>query len=395
MIVMRMDEELKSITQDGDDVDNCEEELFLESFDEFPFYDCSEIFREQTESDGEVLSDSAPTLDSNSVLDKLAQVNLPCRRFSSGNGDEVELKGLSSSVSFVEDSFGSGSENFNNIEEIDENNEENGKSFKNLKTPGRINLSLNKENEEHGVDGIFKKEHATNSAISYSDIKRDNESSLRETRDANSSILIILASLGLKALWFQLNLLFGFFTFPIWLIYCSYMFVMDPFRILRRGRAYLIRRALRVWGCVFGNVSALVLKWLKHQKDAFKWGLKLGWGLLWSVYVCTVLVVLLVSAFLVGGILMRIMVEEPIRMEEHLDFDYTQKSPEAFVPIMVCPGTGYDLSGMQNLEVHKFDGMRVIPPKHKLQVKLSMTLPESDYNINLGIFQVCDTGHDS
>lgn len=385
-----MDEELKSINQNGVDVDNCEEELFLETFDEFPFYDCSEIFHQPTESDVDVLSDTASTLDSNSVSEKLGQVNLRCRRFSPGNNDENESKGLNSSVSFVENYFGSGTGKLKNFEEIDEINEDNEKSFKNLKTPGGINLSLSKENEERGVDDILKKEHATNSAICYADIRRDSDSSLRETRDANSSILIILASLCLKALWFQLNLLFGFFTFPIWLIYCSYMFVMDPFRILRRGRGYLIRRALRIWGCVFGNVSALVLKWLKHHKDVVRLGLKLGWGLLWSVYVCTVLVVLLLSAFLVGGILMRIIMEEPIRIEEHLDFDYTQKSPEAFVPIMACPGTGYGFSVMENLEVNKFDGGRVIPPKHKLQVKLSLTLPESDYNINLGIFQVCD-----
>ena len=33
--------------------------------------------------------------------------------------------------------------------------------------------------------------------------------------------------------------------------------------------------------------------------------------------------------------------------------------------------------------------MRAIPSNNKIKVTVSLTLPESDYNRNLGIFQVC------
>ncbi|GJS71188.1 seipin-2-like protein isoform X1 [Tanacetum coccineum] len=39
-------------------------------------------------------------------------------------------------------------------------------------------------------------------------------------------------------------------------------------------------------------------------------------------------------------------------------------------------------------EIRGFGGMRVIPFGHELQATLSLTLPESDYNKNLGLFEV-------
>ncbi|CAI0560704.1 unnamed protein product [Linum tenue] len=68
-------------------------------------------------------------------------------------------------------------------------------------------------------------------------------------------------------------------------------------------------------------------------------------------------------AIMVSSLMMRFLVEEPLQLREELNFDYTQSKPVAFVP-------------------------RVIPPKHKVQATILMTLPESGYNRNLGMFQV-------
>ncbi|XP_042039618.1 seipin-2-like [Salvia splendens] len=132
-----------------------------------------------------------------------------------------------------------------------------------------------------------------------------------------------------------------------------------------------------------------VYEWLKEQRAIWKLGLKCGWGLLWSAYVCSVLLGLLVSAFVVGGVLIRLVVEEPIRMGRNLNFDYSEKSPVALVPIM----SGVKMNGdvrhfMEKPEILKAGESRVVPRDHGVHVTVSLTLPESEYNQHLGIFQV-------
>ncbi|MFS8023023.1 putative Seipin family protein [Helianthus anomalus] len=81
------------------------------------------------------------------------------------------------------------------------------------------------------------------------------------------------------------------------------------------------------------------------------------------------------------------MIEEPVQITRQLSFDYTKDSPTAFVPVMSCPKSSFLESG----EVIWYGcgaGSRVIPLDHKVRGTVSLTLPESDYNRNLGIFQV-------
>ncbi|CAI8590949.1 unnamed protein product [Vicia faba] len=98
------------------------------------------------------------------------------------------------------------------------------------------------------------------------------------------------------------------------------------------------------------------------------------------------------SSFLeliVGGFLMKCFVEKPIQMKEVLNFDYTKLSPVAYVPIISCDGVVGGKDSENNVQVGKLAmmGERVIPSKHKVQVTVSLRVPESGYNRNLGIFQ--------
>ncbi|XP_047966409.1 seipin-2-like isoform X2 [Salvia hispanica] len=130
-----------------------------------------------------------------------------------------------------------------------------------------------------------------------------------------------------------------------------------------------------------------VYEWLKEQRAIWKLGLKCGWGLLWSAYVCSVLLGLLVSAFVVGGVLIRMVVDEPIRMTRSLNFDYSEKSPVALVPIM----SGVKMNVRHFVEkpkILKAGESRVVPRDHGVHVTVSLTLPESEYNQRLGMFQV-------
>ncbi|XP_052291701.1 seipin-2-like [Citrus sinensis] len=118
--------------------------------------------------------------------------------------------------------------------------------------------------------------------------------------------------------------------------------------------------------------------------------IRLGWGFFWSMFVCFMLQGVLASGFLFGGFLMGYLLEKPIQVTETLNFDYTKTSPVAFVPIMNHPGMGNPSSLIvkDNVKAGKDASPRAIPYNHKLQLTVSLTVPESDYNRNLGVFQV-------
>jgi seipin len=91
------------------------------------------------------------------------------------------------------------------------------------------------------------------------------------------------------------------------------------------------------------------------------------------------------SGFLVKGL-----VEKPFQMKQVLNFDYTKQSPVAFVPIISCSGVGGEYRSDVNggIAVDSWANKRVIPSKQKVQLTVSLLVPESGYNTKLGVFQV-------
>ncbi|GAB2287552.1 hypothetical protein Dimus_021926 [Dionaea muscipula] len=225
-----------------------------------------------------------------------------------------------------------------------------------------------------GDDGIA----AAGGEVSASVIENDGD---------ESSFLVSLSGLVLKAIGYQFSLLISFITSPLWLAYCSYTFLLNPFQGLRRGKGYLIEMLLRICNVVLDLVNPLLSKWFKENKSLLQLITRCGWGLFWSVYVCSVLVSLLVSGFVVGGLMMWSVVEEPFRLKQALNFDYTKSNPVAFVPIMDCP-TMACMNCVEKAVDGRAGAARVIPPNQKLKVTVELSLPESDYNRNLGMFQV-------
>ncbi|XVF40262.1 hypothetical protein PTKIN_Ptkin01aG0098100 [Pterospermum kingtungense] len=166
------------------------------------------------------------------------------------------------------------------------------------------------------------------------------------------------------------------------------MFVIDPFRALRRARAYIINKLLNLLNSTFGYFSRLMYGWLKDHKSIWKLAFRFGWGMFCAAYVAFVLCGLLFTSLVISGVLMRRLVEEPLEIKEMLNFDYTKSSPVAFVPIVSCDAVECGAKCTENMDVGKNVGFRGIPQDHKLQVAVSLTLPESEYNRNLGMFQV-------
>jgi seipin len=177
------------------------------------------------------------------------------------------------------------------------------------------------------------------------------------TRTPEPGILEYLAMLVIKAVVFQINALISCLSFPVRLLQWWFLFVTDPLGLARRARAWALG--------VAGEAAGVVTTRLVGGEGMGKVSQRLVWGSIWAAYVCVVLFALLIMAFLGGGLLVGRMVEEPVQVTETLNFDYTKPSPAAFVPVP-----------------------RLVQPNQKMQLEVSLTLPESDYNRRLGVFQV-------
>lgn len=101
---------------------------------------------------------------------------------------------------------------------------------------------------------------------------------------------------------------------------------------------------------------------------------KIGFGLFGAVYVGLVLIVIMGFSVLFGVGLVRFWVEEPVFMKETVYFDYTEVHPTAVI-------TFSDGGGCEKKK-------RAIPVGHTYYVSLLMLMPESDFNRQIGVFQV-------
>ncbi|KAK6124265.1 hypothetical protein DH2020_042017 [Rehmannia glutinosa] len=366
------------------------EEEFDDALHRFPFNDCEETFADPIESNGGV---SIPVSIPKALPDVITvpPVNLRRRRSlshrKSSGGDSLELSRPNSSVC---------SDNFLNSRD-DEMTlsckiKECEKKMENENSDS-VELKHSMESAKDFLCGQNNQKNDESSTLTDANnnvgdsLFRD-ELDLRENHEAHTSLLLTLAGLMIKAVSFQIDLLVKLFMFPLLLTYYMYMLVFDPCGVLKRGGLFLIQKMKTSWNLVLENVPSFVYEWLKEHKAIWKLGLKCGWGLVWSSYVCAVLAGLLVSAFVLGSLLMSGTVEEPMRIKRSLNFDYTEKNPVAFVPIVTHPELSHDIYLGENPGIVKDSVSRAITRNHKLQVTVSLTLPESIYNQNLGIFQV-------
>ncbi|XP_075502935.1 seipin-2-like [Primulina tabacum] len=350
-------------------------EEFHEAPDDFPFYDCLETFSEVIESYGDV---STSVNNNNPPPATLRRRRSRTHRRSSV-ADSIKSSMLSSSVS---------SENYLN------SGETNSKLSRRIK---EYELKCGPEGVKEAVSGENTGNNEGISSCTDANVRGGDEELVRKesnleenngNQDANSSLLDLLAGLIIKAISFQFDLYVKFFMFPIWLMYYLFMIMFYPFGLLKCGKRCLVRKMKRVWNLMRENVSPFVYEWFKEHQAIWKLGLKCGWGLLWSGYVCFVLVGLMMSSFVIGGLLIRGLVEEPIGIRRNLNFDYTEKSPLAFVPILAEPELNHETYLAEKTGTVMGGGSRAIPANHKVQVTVLLTLPETDHNCNLGIFQV-------
>lgn len=111
---------------------------------------------------------------------------------------------------------------------------------------------------------------------------------------------------------------------------------------------------------------------------------KIGVGILAAAYVGMILTILLVVAAVMGVAVVRMWVEEPVLLRERLNFDYTDAHPKAIFSFV----QGSNHGGEYNSKFVGKSKKMGVPVGHTFYVSLLLVMPESDYNRELGIFQV-------
>ncbi|KAL8236087.1 hypothetical protein R6Q59_017168 [Mikania micrantha] len=253
--------------------------------------------------------------------------------------------------------------------------------------------------KRHGRSWILNDYQKSNESLNFTtdvssaissgthDARINEESITVDSPNSASDLYCILVELVIKVIGFQTRFLANSITFPVWLLHSAYLLLTDPFGIIKIGRNFMLGNTSGIWGICFTGVKLIKHLLFQKNESTFKLCFRIGWALLWFVYCGFILVSLLVPAFLFGGMMMKRIVEEPVRITEKLVFDYTKDAPMAFVPIVSCPESSVIVHNEKS-KIRNLAKSRVIPVDHELQATVSLSLPESDYNINLGIFQV-------
>ncbi|MBA0726045.1 hypothetical protein Golax_001897 [Gossypium laxum] len=105
---------------------------------------------------------------------------------------------------------------------------------------------------------------------------------------------------------------------------------------------------------------------------------RVGLGLVGAAQMCMVLVFLMVLAAFVGIGLVQLWAEEPVFVREKLFFDYTEVNPTA---VFCAGGGGFDGSCCRKKQMG-------VPVGHTIHVYLLLLMPESDFNRDIGMFQL-------
>ncbi|XP_054777296.1 seipin-1 [Prosopis cineraria] len=101
---------------------------------------------------------------------------------------------------------------------------------------------------------------------------------------------------------------------------------------------------------------------------------RFGLGFLSAAYVCTVLLLVLVLAVVLGVGLVHWWAEEPVFVREKLHFDYSDAHPTA---VFSFDGEGYSSKNRIG-----------VPIGHTFDISLVLVMPESDFNRETGVFQL-------
>lgn len=199
-----------------------------------------------------------------------------------------------------------------------------------------------------------------------------------ESLEQQRSILFWFAGLVVQAIGFELKLSFQALSTLMLLCNYLYSFVSNPVGRILQVKGKFTEKNTQV----LDHVTELSLGFrelLSSLQPVLKTGAKkMGFGFLTATYVFFTLSLLFVASFALSFFLVKSCIHEPIQIKKVLHFDYTKPHPVAsldLLPSMPSP------KATSRSKAATF-------PENKFRISLLLTLPESDYNRQLGIFQV-------
>ncbi|XP_061364915.1 seipin-2-like [Gastrolobium bilobum] len=342
-----------------------DDDVFFDAIHHCPFHHCSDIADNSPESSASASivcgPDTHPTTSATTIRRRSIRRVSPVRESTDADSESDLINGASTS-----------SRRNRNLEKLKEN-----ENFE------EIRESYEGEVCSFPSPSVVTVE-STLTTSANEDGPGDSADSAAELGDSPSNWLEYVVGLLIRAILFQIKIFFVLIRCPMLFMFHACMFFVDPFGTLRKGKGFL----LGIFGRVLCCVGPSAQRWFREHKSLLDVAFRCGWGFLWSIYVCCILFALLVSSIVVSVFLVKFLVEKPFQMRQVLNFDYTKQSPVAYVPIISCAGVGVGQASENDIVVSKWMGGRIIPAKQKVQVTVSLLVPESDYNKNLGVFQI-------
>lgn len=171
-----------------------------------------------------------------------------------------------------------------------------------------------------------------------------------------------------KAAWFT-----KIISFQADMIYNCIMTLLSPFLAFFSTANESYRRTEAATAAVESAVLKVPYKVTYGSLSLMR---RVWFGIVGVIHVFVVLSLVMVVSVVLGVGLVRLWVEDPVVVRERLFFDYTEVNPSAVF--------GFDGS--------KRSGHVGVPVGHTFYVSVVLLMPESDYNRNIGIFQVCYIG---
>ncbi|KAG0592613.1 hypothetical protein KC19_1G267000 [Ceratodon purpureus] len=203
--------------------------------------------------------------------------------------------------------------------------------------------------------------------------------------EAGSQILASPVGIAIELVGFQVKLIVQMFSFALWFMSFGVSMMSFPFRASLTATNVAVSTAVDGYALAT-QVRPMVEQGVAQARPVLRQTAKrCGFGCVAAVYVMFMLGALLVPALFLNIWFARGFIEEPVEFREILHFDYRQEHPSATVSLLP-PTILAKVKG--GIYPNKVLYARAIPPSHKLQVTVFLTLPESHYNRDLGNFQV-------
>ncbi|XLU42346.1 hypothetical protein S245_037160, partial [Arachis hypogaea] len=111
---------------------------------------------------------------------------------------------------------------------------------------------------------------------------------------------------------------------------------------------------------------------------------KLPWSIRQRIALGTAEGILYLHEGCLFGFVVSGLAQKPTQLIKGFNFDYTKQSPVAYVPLISCAGVVGGHDSVKEIAASKWVGQRVLPPKQNVQVTVSLEVPKSGHNRNLG-----------